>query len=60
MRKFLLTGAALAALTTASYAADMPPPEEPAVVPFSWTGAYIGAHGGWNWSEVGSDFFDPG
>ena len=59
MRNVLLTGAALAALTTASYAADMPAyaPPEPVVAPFSWTGAYIGAHGGWNWADVEFDLF---
>ncbi len=62
MRKIVLAGAVLAGLTPAAYAADMPAPPVETVAPepvFSWTGAYIGAHGGWNWSEVGSDFFDP-
>jgi outer membrane immunogenic protein len=56
MRKIVLAGAVLAALTPAAYAADMPAPApietvapEPA---FSWSGFYIGAHGGWSWGET--------
>jgi outer membrane immunogenic protein len=38
-------------------AADMPPyvPPEPVAIPFSWTGFYLGAHGGWNWADTDPD-----
>ncbi|MFC5067860.1 outer membrane protein [Flaviflagellibacter deserti] len=59
MRKIVLAGAVLAGLTPAAYAADMPAPapiETVAPEPlFSWTGFYIGAHGGWNWAETDPD-----
>lgn len=59
MKRFLLAGAALVAMATASYAADIAAPvEEPVVAPFTWTGFYIGAHGGWAWSESDVSFTD--
>jgi outer membrane immunogenic protein len=49
MKKFLLVGAALAALTCGARAADLGIPAGVAVVPgFSWTGFYIGAHVGYH------------
>lgn len=54
MKKLLLASAALAALTTASLAADLPsrkgPPIAPVYVPaFTWTGFYVGLQGGYAW-----------
>jgi outer membrane immunogenic protein len=60
MKKFLLTGAALAvlALATPAFAADMAArgpvyKAAPAVAPlFNWTGFYIGGHGGYGWGDA--------
>jgi outer membrane immunogenic protein len=64
MKKFLLSGAALAALIVAvpASAADMaargPVYKAPAAAPlFDWTGFYIGAHGGYGWGSFGG--LDP-
>lgn len=58
MKRLLIAGASLIALTCSAGAADLPPVEPvPVVMPFSWTGFYIGAHGGWAWAESGDDFF---
>lgn len=56
MKKFLLASAALAALSTASLAADLPsrkgPPVAPIYVPvFTWTGFYVGLQGGYAWGD---------
>ena len=54
MRHLLIIGGALAALTTTSFAADMPiaAPEAAVVTEtYDWSGAYLGAHGGWAWGE---------
>lgn len=62
MRLLLITGASLLVLSSPSMAADMPPyvPPEPVAVPFTWTGFYLGAHGGWNWAETDADGLDIG
>jgi outer membrane immunogenic protein len=55
MKRLLIAGAALLAATSLSTAADMPveaPPMEAAVEEFSWSGVYIGMHGGWAWAEA--------
>jgi outer membrane immunogenic protein len=55
MKKLLLTIAALAAITAApSWAADMPlkAPVLQAPPPFSWSGFYFGAHGGYLWGHT--------
>ncbi len=59
MKKFLLSGAALAvlALATPAFAADMPSrgpvyKAAPAAALFNWTGFYIGAHGGYGWGRL--------
>ncbi len=66
MKKFLLSGAALAvlALATPAFAADMPTrgpvyKAAPAAALFNWTGFYIGAHGGYGWGDFGG-FNDDG
>src|SRR5437016_6058572 len=56
MKKLILAGAAVLALVSATpaTAADIPVPAyQPAraVVLFSWTGFYIGAHGGGGWGR---------
>lgn len=59
MKKFLLTGAALAvlAVATPALAADMavrgPVYKAPAVAPlFNWTGFYAGGHVGYGWGDA--------
>jgi outer membrane immunogenic protein len=48
---------AIASLTSAAAAADLPakapPPIAPLYLPFTWTGAYAGASGGYGWSSSG-------
>ena len=56
MKKLLLASAALAALTSASMAADLPSrkmaPVAPVYVPaFTWTGFYVGLQGGYAWGR---------
>jgi outer membrane immunogenic protein len=59
MKKFLLTGVALAALACGpALAADLPvrgvpvkAPEPVMVYGYNWSGFYIGAHGGGGWSN---------
>jgi outer membrane immunogenic protein len=59
MKKFLLTGVALAALASSSaLAADLPARRgmpvkapEPVSYGYNWSGFYIGAHGGGGWSD---------
>jgi outer membrane immunogenic protein len=54
--KKILVGIALSALAAGSaMAADMPVKARPApavVAVYSWTGFYIGANGGWGWSDL--------
>jgi outer membrane immunogenic protein len=60
MRHFLLSTVALAALTGATLAADLPsiksPPPAPAPAAFTWTGFYLGANGGFG-GDVESQFW---
>jgi outer membrane immunogenic protein len=56
MSRLLASSAAIALLSTAAFAADLPLPVEPIPVapvapPFSWTGFYIGGQGGYGWGE---------
>ena len=58
MKKILLGGIALATLIAApAMAADLPARPEVYRAPqvytpaYSWTGFYIGANGGWGWSN---------
>ncbi|MBN9062707.1 MAG: hypothetical protein BGP06_18935 [Rhizobiales bacterium 65-9] len=64
MKKIFLASAALAALTTASLAADLPsskgPPIAPMYVPaFSWTGFYVGLQGGYAWGRSSGTISSP-
>ena len=57
MKKFLLAGAAVAALASGAQAADLGSPRAPVaaavVAPaFSWTGFYLGAHAGFGWASA--------
>jgi outer membrane immunogenic protein len=61
MKKFLLAGAALAALTAGAQAADLAAPRTPiaaaVVAPsFSWTGFYLGGQIGYGWLHGSSTF----
>jgi outer membrane immunogenic protein len=66
LRHVLLSSAALAALTSASFAADLPSRKAPAPVPyvaapiFTWTGFYLGAEIGAGWLNDKGRFFAPG
>jgi outer membrane immunogenic protein len=57
MLRFILSASAVAALSTAAVAADLPLPVEPmpvapAVAPtYNWTGFYIGAQSGYGWGD---------
>ncbi len=56
LRKFLLSGAAFAALMTGAYAADLPSRSAPPVyIPpppvFTWTGFYVGGQIGYGWGR---------
>ncbi len=54
MRKLAIASIAAASLTSAAAAADLPQAPSPMMVmPFTWTGAYAGAHGGFGWSTSG-------
>ena len=59
MKKILLIGTicAVFAWLDAAVAADAVPPAYKAAPGFSWTGIYIGAHGGWAFQET--TFDDP-
>ncbi|WP_342359493.1 outer membrane protein [Terrarubrum flagellatum] len=66
MKKLLLASAALVAISSAAFAADLPsrkgPPPAPVYVPaFSWTGFYVGLQGGYSWGRVtGTSTTAPG
>jgi opacity protein-like surface antigen len=56
MKRFLLASVATVALIGTASAADLgvrkaPPMAPPTPAPFSWTGCFIGAHGGWGWGR---------
>jgi outer membrane immunogenic protein len=67
-RVLLLVSVGLVALAVPASAADLrtrrPPPPAPAPVvvapAFSWTGFYIGGHGGWAWAEKDWQFVGSG
>ncbi len=52
MKRILLAGAAFAALTTASFAADLSAPIEDVDV---WSGYYVGIQGGFAWADLTVD-----
>ena len=60
MKKKLLAGVALGALLIGApaMAADMPvkAPKAPPVIPYSWTGFYVGANVGYSWGRANTDF----
>src|SRR5215217_1785142 len=65
MKKILLAGVALTALTGIASAADLPARAAPpapmiAAVPlFTWTGFYVGVNAGYGWNSGDSRFYDP-
>ena len=60
MLKYLLATAAAVLFTAPALAADLAPaePEVPVVLPFSWTGFYVGAHAGYSWGDEDDDLDD--
>lgn len=64
MKKILLASAAVAALSTTAFAADLPsrkgPPVAPVYVPaFTWTGFYVGIQGGYGWGRSSGTISAP-
>jgi outer membrane immunogenic protein len=58
MKRLGIISVAIASLTTAAAAADLPVKAPPAAappmfLPFTWTGAYAGANGGYGWTTSG-------
>jgi outer membrane immunogenic protein len=54
MKRLGIVSVAIASLTSAAAAADLAPkPQPPMFLPFTWTGAYAGAQGGYGWSTSG-------
>jgi outer membrane immunogenic protein len=65
MKKFLLAGAAIAALATGAQAADLGSPRgriDTAVIApiFNWSGVFVGAQIGYGWGNTNARFFDNG
>jgi outer membrane immunogenic protein len=57
MKKVLLIGTAIAALTGGSaLAADMPLKAPPQAAPWSWSGFYTGTQAGYGWGDVANSF----
>ncbi|MGP9821738.1 outer membrane protein [Salinarimonas sp. NSM] len=51
--KRMALAAAFVLSATAAGAADLPAPQAPVLAaPFSWTGAYVGVHGGYGWTDT--------
>jgi len=62
MRKLVLAAAAAAALASPAAAADLPvsvPAAIPVPMVFNWSGLYVGAHLGYQWSQGDFDFAYP-
>jgi len=55
MRAVIAALAATVSFASLATAADLPvrtaPPAIPAIVPFTWTGAYVGVNAGWMWGR---------
>ena len=54
----LCAGLMALAVATPSFAADLPrqvykAPPQPYIIPFSWTGFYVGINGGYGWAKSG-------
>lgn len=64
MKKILLAATALVASAGIAFAADLPQrqitPAPYAAPAFTWTGFYVGAHGGYAWGESTGYAFFPG
>lgn len=65
MKKFLLAGAAIAALATGAQAADLGSPRGPVVAAvvapvFNWSGVFVGAQIGYGWGKTGVTAYDVG
>ena len=62
MRRFLLASVAALSAATIASAADIPVSEPaPVVAPlpaYSWTGFYVGAHGGYSFGEHDGNVLD--
>jgi outer membrane immunogenic protein len=54
MKTILLSGVAAVAMIAAApaFAADMPVKAPPMVVPYDWSGLYVGFHDGYEWATV--------
>ena len=62
-RKLLLASAALCAVASTAFAADLPtkkgPPPAPVAAPYSWTGFNVGIQGGYGWGAESDDLSVP-
>lgn len=62
--RILIAGlAASVSFASLATAADLParatPPVVPAIIPFSWTGAYVGVNAGWSWGRAEGSLVVP-
>ena len=58
-----VVGAVAHLTAVGAFAADLPPApvytKAPVAAPYSWTGCYIGANGGYGWNNGNSTYHDP-
>jgi outer membrane immunogenic protein len=63
MRSLMLALAASVSFASLATAADIPvrsaPPAVPAIIPFSWTGPYVGVNAGWSWGRAAGGLTVP-
>lgn len=63
MKRLLIAVSALAVVSSGAFAADLAPqvvePTAPIVMPFTWTGFYVGAHAGYGWGDTKARFNGP-